>query len=786
MSSTPRSFGVGARPRPARTVRRLALPLLAGLLALPSPAASAPLAGTYTVGGESPHFPTLQEAVAALAAEGVSGPVVFDIRTGEQEGPLVVSDVTGASAENTVTFQSETGVADDVVVSSDTGLVWQVSGDWITLQHLTLRQDSVGSEYARVLEVTGDVNHVQVLDNRLVGTTSQTNIHDRYAVLFNWKTTDYAADDILIEGNEILNGSVGVYWGGSSLNTGSGLRIRNNRILDWGMRGIQLLTEPAAVVAGNEIAASSTYSAFPYAVLLEQCDGAVVVEKNRISTTEYVGLAVREGLATAEAPAVVANNFVQVGYPSSIGLHFYESEYQQSLHNTVVVDGNFASSVAMDVYYGAHNLLLGNIFSDEGSGSAIRITFPDTNVDDSDYNLLHAASGVVGLTSTFTQHVTLADWQAATGLDLHSLAAPPVFLAPDDLHLDPASPGIDLALPGVVVDDIDYATRPPAADIGADEQGYSACEFLAAVSDANCPVDDGAIDLTPVAGEPPFAFLWDDGVETEDRTDLAPGTYSVTVTGDAGCEWAGTFVVECAPGDPVLELVAESVVDATCAGVCDGAVEVVARGGEPPYSYFVRTRDTAWRASDGTEDELCADRYAFRVRDAAGSVAAVAVTVAEPPRLQGVPVSRENVSCKGEADASFEVGAAGGAPPYRFSKDGGFAWQDDGYFDALAAGTYPVRIQDVNECELGRDLPISEPPELLLTVVEVVDETFPGAADGSIEVASMGGTGDHEYSIDGGQSWQSSPIFGGLGAGAYTVLVQDESSCTRSVDAVVG
>jgi len=79
---------------------------------------------------------------------------------------------------------------------------------------------------------------------------------------------------------------------------------------------------------------------------------------------------------------------------------------------------------------------------------------------------------------------------------------------------------------------------------------------------------------------------------------------------------------------------------------------------------------------------------------------------------------------------------------------------------------------------------VSPPPH----IVEVVSED-PGAcqaADGSLLIEAEGGTGSLEFSIDGGQTWQSDNFFPGLGAASYPVAVRnDDGSCLRFGPVVV-
>jgi len=48
--------------------------------------------------------------------------------------------------------------------------------------------------------------------------------------------------------------------------------------------------------------------------------------------------------------------------------------------------------------------------------------------------------------------------------------------------------------------------------------------------------NDGSIDLTVASGSPPFSFNWSNGAATEDLSNVAAGSYAVTVTDPNGCE----------------------------------------------------------------------------------------------------------------------------------------------------------------------------------------------------------------------------------------------------------
>ena len=48
--------------------------------------------------------------------------------------------------------------------------------------------------------------------------------------------------------------------------------------------------------------------------------------------------------------------------------------------------------------------------------------------------------------------------------------------------------------------------------------------------------ETGAIQLAPTGGTAPFSFNWGNGITSQNRTDLAAGTYSATISDANGCE----------------------------------------------------------------------------------------------------------------------------------------------------------------------------------------------------------------------------------------------------------
>jgi hypothetical protein len=77
-------------------------------------------------------------------------------------------------------------------------------------------------------------------------------------------------------------------------------------------------------------------------------------------------------------------------------------------------------------------------------------------------------------------------------------------------------------------------------------------QITATLTHPTCQGDtDGMIEAVVTGAHPEFSYTWSGNVKEEDPTDLAAGTYSLTVTDSAGCEAHAEFILEEAEA-PVL------------------------------------------------------------------------------------------------------------------------------------------------------------------------------------------------------------------------------------------
>lgn len=268
---------------------------------------------------------------------------------------------------------------------------------------------------------------------------------------------------------------------------------------------------------------------------------------------------------------------------------------------------------------------------------------------------------------------------------------------------------------------------------------------------------NGSIMVTVNTGVPPYSFLWSDGSTAEDRTNLAAGTYGVTITDAVGQQ----FTEQATLTAPPALTTSATVVNALFPDG-QGSVNLVANGGTPNYTFTI----AGIGAVANFPLNIAPGTYNYTVTDNNNCTTNASFTVTAPQPLV-VDVNTVNVSCFGAADGALElVSVVGATPPYTFT------WSQGEQLTNLDAGVYGLLVTDAVGYNLEFIFEIDEPEVLELTTDIANIGCFGEEAE--VTVSAIGGTAP--FSGTGTFS---------LAPGDYTFDVVDANGCTTSTSVSV-
>jgi len=291
--------------------------------------------------------------------------------------------------------------------------------------------------------------------------------------------------------------------------------------------------------------------------------------------------------------------------------------------------------------------------------------------------------------------------------------------------------------------------------------------------DATCKgLNNGSIDVTISGGTPAITFGWADNVQTEDRSGLTAGTYTITASDAAGCT-ASLSVTIAEPADVAVTL---AKTDVKCFAGNDGTITATVTGGTPQYVY-------TWSVagSGNSLSGLTAGTYSVTVTDANScSPATATITIAEPQTALAVQVTKTDASCDGTTLGTATLTTTGGTPNYSYT------WSDPNLSGSsvsnLAAGSYSVTVSDANGCSKIESFTITAPNAIVLTETHTDVSCF-GGNNGTIDVTITGGTPTVNF------GWTDNVVTedrSGLLPGTYTITASDAAGCSASLSVTIG
>lgn len=177
--------------------------------------------------------------------------------------------------------------------------------------------------------------------------------------------------------------------------------------------------------------------------------------------------------------------------------------------------------------------------------------------------------------------------------------------------------------------------------------------------------NDASIALNLVGGIDPVTVDWnDDPTAGVERNNLAPGTYTVTITDGTPCVIQESFTIfDINP----LVLSANITNALDCDDTNSGAINLLIQGGTPPF-------DVLWSNGATTEDldSIPPNTYTVVVADANGCEVQGSwdVTRFEPLELQ--VETQSDVDCEAQTvNQTFVAMASGGVPPFQYNWSSG-------------------------------------------------------------------------------------------------------------------
>lgn len=282
--------------------------------------------------------------------------------------------------------------------------------------------------------------------------------------------------------------------------------------------------------------------------------------------------------------------------------------------------------------------------------------------------------------------------------------------------------------------------------------------------------------------------------------DLAGGIdYILTVTDENGCTIDTIVPVGLGENAVVATWAIDSLRDISCFGAADGGAYVYGIGGgiTPPYEVTWTTlaglfdSETVLLGGSSEHDDLTGGPWVVTITDEEGCAWSKSFFINEPDELT-MSLIWNTPTCHGFSDGSITVNTEGGngGEIYTMTDSEGTQLNIDNSntINTLPTGTYSITVVDENGCTVSADFFLTEPAEMDAEL-SISQPLCYGIETGYIEVDTVYNyTGEYDMI---GYYWVPNPsgengigkyFNNHMGAGDYTVTINDENGCSKVFD----
>jgi len=278
---------------------------------------------------------------------------------------------------------------------------------------------------------------------------------------------------------------------------------------------------------------------------------------------------------------------------------------------------------------------------------------------------------------------------------------------------------------------------------------------------ADCINGFGSANVIASGGSGSYVYTWNNGMNSQAVSQLAPGNYRLTVTDtQSQCtSVCSTTILGAAPLSCSINA------DSTSCGEANGNVELTVSGGSGDYSY-------TWSSGASTKDinQLLSGNYSVTVSDNQSGCTTVSSIIVGSSTPLVSSINTSDTRC-GENNGAIDAVVLNGSGNYSYEWSNGFTTE---VVSGLPAGNYSLTVTDLTSgCSAISQTSISQSTSLLCNVNVLQNASCNGNSDGRVIAEASGGVAP--YSFD----WAGIDP-DSISAGTYTITVSDFVGCTST------
>ncbi|MCB9252822.1 MAG: right-handed parallel beta-helix repeat-containing protein [Flavobacteriales bacterium] len=474
------------------------------------------LSDTLTVGGSSPDFGTIQDALDAIMVYGVCGPTYISIRPGKYSEKLHLYGIPGSNQANRITFFSENGDSSSVIVESlgtsssdNQTLLLENTGNLIFRQ---ITFEALGSSYSTTVQLKANVENIQFDRCHFIGYygtltgSAASNIYRTY----------YSSSDMLknVEFNQcnIANGSYGIFCTSPNNPNLDGFMVNNCILHDQYYMNLRCQSGRNVVISNCNFDRNPSSYTSGYGVYLYNISDSLRILNNRIfqKNGNYYGLYMGSCYGISGNRHLVANNFISCSTSNTSRNCYYADycNYVDLVHNNFFQSTPYSLANVAQINEGVNNRVLNNNFFNNDGGRAFLFASSNQNsIERSDRNNFFNKGNDIG--TFYGKSITEIPDLWPLGSDTNSVSVNPGHPGTYDLHVYHVDlDGRAESFPPIDTDIDGEARNSSGPDIGADEFRLVGVDagiqsFEKVIADTQClnvvVKNFGAVTLTSVS-----------------------------------------------------------------------------------------------------------------------------------------------------------------------------------------------------------------------------------------------------------------------------------------------